>query len=311
MNAYIATLPSPALPWTTLEEDDRRFLRILLVVALLFLLMSVLIPWLPVFQPERPPVEESAPRYVELLLERTPPQVMPEPEPQPVPAQQEVADAPAPTAESRRERPRQTAPEQAREKAENSGVLAMRDSLAALRGDGPTGQLRQGPLAAGVERREPVERSIVSSKVGGGSGGIDTSTLSRGFGSGSGGTALGGHSTGRVDSPVGGLEQAQRRGGKGAGRTNEEIQLVFDRNKSSIYALYNRALRTNAGLQGKVVLKLTIAPSGAVTAIDMISSELRDAELERRLLLRVKAFEFGPKDVPTVTVTYPIEFFPS
>jgi TonB family protein len=60
-----------------------------------------------------------------------------------------------------------------------------------------------------------------------------------------------------------------------------------------------------------MVLRLTIAPSGAVTNIGVVSSELGDSELERRLLARIKAFNFGEKDVDTVTVTYPIHFFPS
>lgn len=94
-------------------------------------------------------------------------------------------------------------------------------------------------------------------------------------------------------------------------RTDEEIQLVFDRNKGSIFGIYNRALRDNAALQGRMVLRLTIAPSGEVTRIGIISSELGDSELERRLLQRIKAFDFGAKDVDTVTVTYPIHFFPS
>jgi hypothetical protein len=45
-----------------------------------------------------------------------------------------------------------------------------------------------------------------------------------------------------------------------ASRSIEEIKLVFERNKGAIYALYNRALRDDPALQGKVVLELKIAP---------------------------------------------------
>ena len=71
--------------------------------------------------------------------------------------------------------------------------------------------------------------------------------------------------------------EARRSGqsGKGA-RTREEIELVFDRNRSAIYALYSRALRDNPALQGKVVLEVTIAPSGDVTDVRLVSSELGD-----------------------------------
>jgi TonB family protein len=96
-----------------------------------------------------------------------------------------------------------------------------------------------------------------------------------------------------------------------ASRTREEVELVFDRNKSAIYALYARALRDNPALQGKVVLEVTIAPSGEVTGCRVVSSDLGDADLERKLVARVKMFRFEARDVATMTTTKPIEFFPA
>ena len=96
-----------------------------------------------------------------------------------------------------------------------------------------------------------------------------------------------------------------------ASRTREEVELVFDRNKSAIYSLYARALRDNPALQGKVVLEVTIAPSGEVTACRVVSSDLGDAELERKLVARVKMFRFEARDVAQMTTTKPIEFFPA
>ena len=43
----------------------------------------------------------------------------------------------------------------------------------------------------------------------------------------------------------------------------------------------------------------------------MVSSELNDPELERKLVARVKLFRFEAKDVGTITVTKPIDFFPA
>ena len=63
---------------------------------------------------------------------------------------------------------------------------------------------------------------------------------------------------------------------------------MFDRNKGAIYALYTRALRERPELQGKVVLEFTIAPSGEVTACRVVSSELSDPELERKIVARVR-----------------------
>lgn len=68
------------------------------------------------------------------------------------------------------------------------------------------------------------------------------------------------------------LADGSGQSGKGA-RTREEIELVFDRNKSAIYSLYSRALRDNPALQGKVVLEVTIAPSGDVLISGRYSRE--------------------------------------
>ena len=94
-------------------------------------------------------------------------------------------------------------------------------------------------------------------------------------------------------------------------RSREEIERVFDRNKGAIYALYNRALRANPTLQGKVVLRLTITPQGTVSFCEIVSSELGDPDLEEKLVQRILLFQFEAKDVETITTTKPIDFFPA
>ena len=55
--------------------------------------------------------------------------------------------------------------------------------------------------------------------------------------------------------------------GVSAGRTDEEIQIVFDRYKAALYRLYNRELRRDPTLQGQMVLRLTIEPDGSVSVL--------------------------------------------
>ena len=100
--------------------------------------------------------------------------------------------------------------------------------------------------------------------------------------------------------------------GPGPSRTDEEIQIVFDKYKAALYRIYNRELRKNPTLQGKVVLEITIAASGQVTDCKIVSSELNNPELERKLIARVKSFRFKSRpDVDTVVVKYPIDFLPT
>ena len=167
-------------------------------------------------------------------------------------------------------------------------------------------------LSASVGEAARNERSMITSSVGTASAGINTASMSRNTG----GTGIAGRSTTRVDSPVAGIApaggNASRSGTSGkASRSREEIELVFDRNKGAIFALYNRALRNDPTLEGKLVLRLTIAPSGEVTACDIVSSELDDPDLEAKLVARVKMFRFEAKDVEPITTTKPIDFFPA
>ncbi|NNC65152.1 MAG: TonB family protein, partial [Gammaproteobacteria bacterium] len=157
-----------------------------------------------------------------------------------------------------------------------------------------------------------VERALITSRAGSGSSGINTAELSRGTG----GQGLAGRATTQIESPI---ESFGPAGGdvSRAGvsdlpsRSREEIELVFDRNKGAIFALYNRALRQNPALVGKVVLELTIEPDGRVSDCAVVSSELGDPELERRLVQRVLLFQFEAKDVERITTTKPIDFFPA
>ena len=85
----------------------------------------------------------------------------------------------------------------------------------------------------------------------------------------------------------------------------------MERNKGAIYAIYNRALREEPGMQGKVLVELKIAPGGNVVGCRVMSSELHAPELEAKLLARIKQFDFGAKDVDQMVVTWPLDFLPS
>lgn len=333
MSLYVST----ALPWTVSAEDEERFKRILKRISIFFILFSLIMPFLPVPKHDREAVEELPPRIAKLVLEQRatplPPPVKPA-EPEAVKTQPETAKV-APKEVKKEVITEKTRPpvektvETARKKASRSGLLAFKDELADLRdnpvtsniqknfksgpgigpGKGPGVGSTSGP-AMGAGARAIMTAATTSS------GGINTSKLSYGTGGG----GLAGRSTTKVNSPLGGGGggggdgvggRLTRGGGGQAARSIEEIKLIFDKNKSAIYALYNRALREDPTLQGKVILKLTIAPSGQVTACEVVSSELRVPDLERKLSARVRLFDFGAKDVGVMVVTYPIDFLPS
>ncbi len=313
--------------WAAPPEEERRFRIIFWLVLLVLAAAGTIIPFIPVQRPDLTLVHEIPPRLAKLMLEqRQPPPPPPEvrepepppPEPDPEP-KSEPEPKPEPKAEPQAKPPAAEPPpppratlEAARRKAARSGLLALRSELAELRSGSrevlkklerkkpkPLKKAVEKPSAAPVLTAPPEALAREAAKA---SAGIDTSRLSRETGD----TQLAEHQVERVVSPGDSALQAPRP----ATRTSEEIQLVFDRNKGRLNTLYNRALRKNPALAGKVVLRLTIAPSGEVTACEIVSSELQDPVLERKLVARVLLFDFGAKEVPEITIDYPLEFFP-
>ena len=330
------------LPWTGSSSDEKRFRQILVEVLLLCLLFALAIRLLPVPKVEHEQPEELSPRLAKLLLEHQPPPPPPVIKPQPLPETKPVLPERVtpkkereriPVPEARKPIPEKTpgeVQEAARKKAAGVGLLAMKEELQEMHGAPLAMQLRdnikQGPgvgtgVGAGVGSGQGLgipTRSLITSNATGGSGGINTARYSRDTGGGGlagrattlvAGVAGGGGGGGPGGGGPGGTLQ---RGGNGkASRSIEEIKLVFERNKGAIYAIYNRALREDPTLQGKVVVELKIAPSGQVLDCKIVSTELKDDELVRKLLARIKQFDFGAKDVAQMVVTWPVDFLPS
>jgi TonB family protein len=287
------------LPWEPHPEEQERFRRFLGIGLGLVLLLGLVLPFIHL--PHTAASEEAVPpRLARLMQEERPkpppkPVELPKPEEKPKPA-----EVPKPV--------------DTRKKMANSAQMrAIKDELADLRDQLDTRMLENRQLTANVSQDNRSERSLIASKVGTGSAGIVTANASRGFGAGAG--ALSDHNTLAVSSKIASdaaANRASRNGVSGkAARSQEEIELVFDRNKGAIYALYSRALRERADLQGKLVLELTITPAGDVTDCRVISSELKDDDLERKIVARVKLFRFEAKDVETISARKTIEFFPS
>lgn len=320
--------------WHLPEETDRRFNRIVGVALTLFVIAGVVIPLLKLHGLQRGGGDTTETRYVNLLPEaEIAPQVE---EPAPAEEDQPKPEQPKATPEKKADKPpqpkiaekptpvpevtQQQRVEQARETAQRSGVLALQNQLSELQNQSLQGFDSPRPLDTIVAKSgtgasggssAAFERNAASGSSGIGAAGTGETRRSQS------GTGLGQRRTTTVESPVGFGEDKTRPGQGGnkllAGRTLEEIQLTFDRNKGAFYAIFNRAMRENPGLgAGKIVVSLTIAPSGSVTDCSLVSSTFNDPDLERKVIQRVLLLNFGAKDVPPFTYpNYPINFLPS
>lgn len=297
------------MPWTVQGEDEKRFRKIVLITLFISILLGFLIPmWnLPIPSKE---VVEIPERLAKLIVEKQPPP------PPPPPVEKKLEPKKEEEKRPRKEVPKPKTEEAkvARKKAERSGLLAFKDNFADLMDDEAEKKLgAQARIKTSGQQARKTTRSIVASQVEGASGGINTAALSRDVG-GTGGS-LDGVEFSRVESAIGSDffgEERPLSDGPGPSRTDEEIQIVFDRYKAALYRIYNRELRRNPTLQGKVVLRLTIEPDGRVSSCKIESSDMQAPALESKIVERVEKFNFGPKEgVPAITILYPIDFLPA
>jgi hypothetical protein len=341
---------SMIMPWTKEAESERRFRRAVLVALLISLLFGTLIPMVSVPTPDYSVAVVEIPERLARLVKKEPPKPMPPPKPVPKEPQEELQklkDEAKPGSEKKKpdERPKDKAPapepsqvaksgggeaSTARKKAERVGVLAFKHTFADLMEETPVPKLgtdarlsKKSPMVAG---QAVAQRSLVAMQAqGGSSGGIGNAGISRNIGNGNtdrfGGSGVGkgnGNGNGlgftRVQSSIAGVGESSRplSDGPGPGRTDEEIQIVFDRYKAALYRIYNRELRKDPTLRGKILLRISIETSGEVSLCKVESTDLASDELVAKIVARIKRFNFGPKEgVPKMTILYPIDFLPA
>ncbi len=294
------------MPWNANDKDQKRFKKILLLVLLFTIALGVLIPMWDIPIPDRVEVVEIPERLAKLMVKKEPPPPPPEvkkKEEKKLDKEKKKDDKPVPEKAKK-----------ARKKAERSGLMAFKNDFADLIDDTPVAKLgASAKISSKGSKAKKTTRSLVTSSVGTSSAGINTAALSRNTGGS--GDSMGGVEFSRVESAIGSDFSGEERplsGGPGPSRTDEEIQIVFDRYKSALYRIYNRMLRKNPTLQGKMVLRITILPDGKVSASSVDSSDMDSPELDKKIAARVKKFNFGAKEgVSIITILYPIDFLPA
>jgi TonB family protein len=319
------------MPWNRDGKDQKEFRKVLLIVLFFTFLLGVLIPMWKIPVPDRIEVVEIPKRLAKMMLAKKapppPPAKVEKKEPKKEEKKDEKKKKEKEVEKKKVEKPKpekveQPTPEPVitkRKKVERAGLMAFKDDFADLISD--TNDVKLGAAAKisgkgkGNKAKKATRSLVTATSAGGSSGGINTAALSRDAGGG--GKEMAGVGFSRVESSIGEGKYAgddRPLSGDGAvlSRTDEEIQIVFDRYKAALYRIYNRELRKNPTLQGKMVLRLTIEPDGRVSACSVDSSDMDAPTLDEGIAARVKRFKFGAKDgVPTVTILYPIDFLPA
>jgi hypothetical protein len=297
------------MPWSRGGEDDRRFRKSLGASLLLSLLLGLALPQIDLPLPEAWQAIEVPDRLTRLIREERP---LPPPPPvreQPRPKEEQ----PEPVEEPRT--PEALAGPAPKKGTESKGILAFREKFSGLAAVTPSARLgaQARITSSGEVGSSRPARSMVTTQARGSSGGINLAALSRDVGGGGDG-AIEGVQVARATSSIGSVAGSERplSDGPGLSRTDEEIQIVFDRHKAALYRLYNRELRRDPTLQGQMVLRLRIEPDGSVSLCELQSTDMNAPQLSTQVVERVRTFDFGAKDgIPAITILYPIDFLPA
>ena len=318
-------IPEPELPWAE-HQEDRGFRWLMIIMVVLFLGVGVVFNAITLPEVVQKNLIDISPRLAQLILEKQ--KVKPPPPKKIIPEKEEQKKTekkkPEKPKEKKKEKPKEkkkeVKKEDARDIAKKSGLLALADELEDLRESFDLDDTLKLPQQTEGKQAAVVATSgdLLTAGAQTSSGGIRTDTLNRNIQT----SELAQRQTTKVESKIEAdatkLAKAstnQKQKGSGtrsvAKRSADEIERVFQQNKGGIFAIYNRALRKNPLLEGQVVIELTISPGGQVTAVKVLSSELGDETLERKLVLKIKKFKFSKANVAEITVTYPIDFLPS
>ena len=309
------------LPWTGLAQDEYRFRAIFVGIVIALMAIASIIPFLPLPQASRQELETVPPRLAKIILEQRAQAKPPEPKPQPPTT---LPPPPPPPTGIERPKPEPRKPltqaeQRARTRVQTQGIGALSRELSALADSSNISSMAPARVTTSGKNTEAatVDTGILTAQGGRATsnpgakpqshvGTVDTIKLDDNRKESTQALLA---SKGEVRS---GATREGRTGGRGSsGRAEEDVAVVMDKYKALLYTIYNRARRSNPGLKGKIVLVITILPSGEVANVVTKSNELNAPDLEAALLARIRQFNFGVSNGGPLTVTVPVEFLPS
>jgi TonB family protein len=96
-----------------------------------------------------------------------------------------------------------------------------------------------------------------------------------------------------------------------AKRDNNAINAVVVSHKASIRMSYEKYLKRDPSLAGKVTVRFTISASGGVTAVSIVENTTGNSDLEQEITRKIRMWRFDTVPEGDVTVTYPFVFTPA
>ena len=288
------------------NKQDKLFSRVLIVLLSLYLFFGVLVPMMDRVELPREIKEQVPVQLTRVLLQKqekikeTPPPVI------------EEELKPEDKVEEPVKEPVKTKREVAKEKAKTSGLAAMKDDLFSLRQAFIVKPNKGALIKEKVVEAKTVKRKLLAAKANEQSQNIASAKTKK--------TVLSDELSTHNTQTVRLAEEEVLASSMGEGaeaeisltnvRSEMKLRQTLEANKSRLYSLYNRALRKNPFLKGKVLFEIEIQPNGGVSKVTIQSSELEDKALERRLKTILRSIDFGVEDVAIISTVWAIEFLP-
>jgi protein TonB len=116
---------------------------------------------------------------------------------------------------------------------------------------------------------------------------------------------------GKVVSPISGpgAPTISSASGSGtSGRSLGEIREIVAQYVAGLKYLYDRELKQQPALHGKVTVEFVIGPPGDVREVRLVSSALGQPSLESAILGRIRGWKFPNKPGDATRVTFPFDF---
>jgi hypothetical protein len=289
------------LPWHENEEQYEYFKKLAKFIIIPLMLFLIVMPLLPDFTT---PPEVIKKVVTQLALDL--PEVIPVPE--------EAAVVPPPKAKPR---PSQKTKDLSKVKpstssASNLAALSQQLSALSSAASAPK-QQKKNVFVADAGKVQKSSRSLLGKKnATSSSTGLSASDITINA---KGGQVLE-HQSGNVASPIMEIElpteeQYHFDPTQESRRDMQSIRRTLERYKGSVYALYTKALRQSPDLNGRFIFEFVILPSGEISSLKLVSSELEEPNLEAKMLKKISGINFGAADNLPTAVQYTFSFLPS
>jgi outer membrane biosynthesis protein TonB len=296
------------------SKQDDNFFKILAILLAIYLVIAIGVPFLEQVEVPRAVKEQVPPQLAKIILQEKQLPVPEKPKEVPVPEPEEIKEEQIEEPKEKPLEPPKMTREVAREKAQNSGLAAMKDDLFAMREAFDVKPAAETKLDQSTTEEVKVKRKLLAGAVNKQSEGLSSAAVSQ--------TVVSDNLSTKNTQTIrlaedevlaseGAIAEEKSLEAHSGQRSEINLRRTLEASKARLYALYNRALRKDPFLKGKVMFEIEIQPNGKISRVEIKSSELNNARLERQLTVILRSIQFPDEDVSLMTTVWSIEFLPS